>query len=117
MAKMNPNHILASYDLGHSRMNTFWKVTIPYLMPAILTAIAVVFSMSWDDFIITNLINGSFQTLGTLLYTTRKGIKAWVVTFGAIVTMITLLVVIIIGINKYVKMKKATKKKMLATRS
>jgi spermidine/putrescine transport system permease protein len=45
-------------------------------MPAILSAIAIVLAMSLDDFIITNLVNGSFQTIGTLIYSTRKGIKA-----------------------------------------
>jgi spermidine/putrescine transport system permease protein len=76
MAKMNQNQLLASYDLGHTKMNTFWKITIPYLMPALLAAVAIVLSMSLDDFIITNLVNGSFQTIGTLIYSTRKGIKA-----------------------------------------
>jgi ABC-type spermidine/putrescine transport system permease subunit II len=45
-------------------------------MPAILAGVAIVLSMSLDDFIITNLVNGSFQTIGTLIYSTRKGIKA-----------------------------------------
>jgi len=76
MSKMETNQILASYDLGHSKSSTFFKITIPYLMPAILSAAAIVFATSLDDFIITNLVNGSFQTLGTAIYTTRKGIKA-----------------------------------------
>jgi spermidine/putrescine transport system permease protein len=76
MAKMNQNQLLASYDLGHSKLDTFCKITIPHLMPAILSAVAIVLAMSLDDFIITNLVNGSFQTIGTLIYSTRKGIKA-----------------------------------------
>ncbi|MDE6476906.1 MAG: ABC transporter permease subunit [Mycoplasmoidaceae bacterium] len=76
MAKMNSNLILASYDLGYSKTKTFFKVIVPYLFPAILSAFAIVLAMSLDDFIITNLVNGSFQTIGTAIYTTRKGIKA-----------------------------------------
>jgi spermidine/putrescine transport system permease protein len=76
MNKMNINHILASYDLGHSKMDTFMKITVPYLMPAILSGAAIAFAMSLDDFIITNLVNGSFQTIATLIYNSRKGIKA-----------------------------------------
>jgi spermidine/putrescine transport system permease protein len=91
-------------------MDTFWKITVPYLMPAILSAVAIVLSMSLDDFIITNLVNGSFQTIGTLIYSTRKGIKAWVVTFGAFVVIITIVVIVIIGIRKYFKIKKENKK-------
>jgi spermidine/putrescine transport system permease protein len=76
MSKMNINQVLASYDLGHSKTNTFFKIVIPYLMPAIITATAIALATSLDDFIITNLVNGSFQTIGTLMYATRKGIKA-----------------------------------------
>ncbi|MDR2823135.1 MAG: ABC transporter permease [Mycoplasmataceae bacterium] len=111
MAKMNQNQILASYDLGHSRVNTFFKITIPHLLPAILSAIAITLAMSLDDFIITNLVNGSFQTVGTLIYTTRKGIKAWVVTFGAIVIIITLVLILAFGIKKYYKLRSQNKQK------
>ncbi len=106
MAKMNSNLIYASYDLGYSRIRTFFKVIVPYLFPAILSAFAIVLAMSLDDFIITNLVNGSFQTIGTAIYTTRKGIKAWVVTFGAIVVLITFVVVFIVAIVKNRKNKK-----------
>jgi spermidine/putrescine transport system permease protein len=49
---------------------------VPYLLPGILSGAAIAFAMSLDDFIITNLVNGSFQTIATLIYTSRKGIKA-----------------------------------------
>lgn len=106
MIKMNENQILASYDLGHSKIDTFWKITIPYLLPAIFGAIAIVLAMSLDDFIITNLVNGSFQTIGTLIYSSRRGIKAWIITFGAIVVIVTVLAIIIVGIRKYFIIKK-----------
>ncbi|MDR0985561.1 MAG: ABC transporter permease [Mycoplasmataceae bacterium] len=114
MAKMKENQILASYDLGRTRMYTFWKVIVPYLMPAILSGAAIALAMSLDDFIITNLVNGSFQTIGTLIYSTRKGIKAWVVTFGALVVLITIAVVIIVGIRKYVLLKKLNKARAIS---
>ena len=107
MAKMKQNLVLASYDLGESKIHTFIKVIIPYLMPSIMSATAIVIAMSWDDFIITNLVNGSFQTLGTAIYMTRKGIKAWVVTFGAIMIIIALIFIIIMGSIKANKIKKS----------
>lgn len=107
MQKMNRNLLWASYDLGYSRSKTFFKVVLPYLAPALLSASAIVLAMSLDDFIITSLINGSTQTLATAIYSTRKGIKAWVVTFGALVVMITFIVVIIMSIIKVRKSKTA----------
>lgn len=113
MAKMNPNLMLASYDLGHSKTNTFFKVTLPYLLPAILSAAAICAAMSLDDFVITNLVNGDFQTIGTLIYTSRKGIKAWIIAFGAFVIVITITVILITGIAKYVKFRRNTIKRSI----
>lgn len=107
MVKMNSNLIYASYDLGYSKIKTFFKVVIPYLMPAIFSGIAIVLAMSLDDFVITNLVNGSFQTIGTAIYSTRKGIKAWVVTFGAIIVICAFIIMFIAGfVKKYKKGKK-----------
>ncbi len=106
MSKMNTNLIFASYDLGQSKIQTFFKVIIPYLAPAIITGASIAFAMSLDDFIITNMVNGSFQTIGTAIYSTRKGIKAWVVTFGAAVILITFIAVIFMSINKSIQNKR-----------
>ncbi|GHU50339.1 hypothetical protein FACS189459_4030 [Bacilli bacterium] len=59
MQKMNYNHVLASYDLGYTKTKTFVKIVIPFLMPAIIGGASIVFAMSFDDFVITYLVNGS----------------------------------------------------------
>lgn len=105
MMKMNNNLVLASYDMGYSKIKTFLKVTVPHLLPSILTATVIVIAMSWDDFIITNMVNGSWQTIGVAIYMTRKGIKAWVITFGAILLLVTILVIFIVAAIK-IKNKK-----------
>ncbi len=106
MMKMNNNLVLASYDMGYNKIKTFLKVTVPYLLPSIFTASVIVIAMSWDDFIITNMVNGSWQTLGVAIYMTRKGIKAWVVTFGAILMLVTIVVIFIVAGFKIKKNKK-----------
>ncbi len=99
MQKMNRNLILASYDLGYNKLITFFKVTIPFLLPAIISGAAIVFAMSFDDFIITSLTRGRVTTISTQLYAMRKGIKAWAVTFGAIIIMITLFIMGIVALR------------------
>ncbi len=103
MQKMNKNLILASMDLGYSQIVTFFKVTIPFLLPAIFSAAAIVFSMSFDDFIITKLVGGKVNTISTEIYSMAKGIKMWAVTFGAIIVIIGITITIIIGIKKYIE--------------
>lgn len=110
--KMNKNLVLASYDLGYSKIKTFFNIVIPYLLPAILSATAITFAMSLDDFIITNLINGSTQTISTAIYTTRKGIKAWVVTFGGFLVIITAFITMIATMRK---IRQSKNKKKLKT--
>ncbi len=112
MQKMNRNLIWASYDLGYSKSKTFFKVVIPYLAPALLSASAITLAMSLDDFIITSLINGSSQTIATAIYSTRKGIKAWVVTFGALLVLVTFVIIGILSATRLRKNKKVAKIKV-----
>lgn len=106
MMKMKKNLILASMDLGYSKIYTFFKVIIPFLMPAIISAAAIVFSISFDDFIITKLVGGKVSTISTEMYTMARGIKAWAVTFGAIIVIFIFLLAFLIGIKKYLKERK-----------
>ena len=120
MQKMKKSLILASIDLGYSKFKTFFKVTIPFLLPAILSAAAIVFGMSFDDFIITKLVGGKINTISTEMYSMAKGIKAWAVTFGAIVVLITFAIAIIVAIRKGIsenKNKKIKISKKLASKN
>lgn len=110
MIKMKKNLILASYDLGYSKITTFFKIILPFLIPSIISSIVMVFAMSFDDFIITKLVGGKVNTISTELYSMAKGIKVWAVSFGALMVMLTFVVVGVISIHKFVKIKKAKKK-------
>ena len=44
----------AAMDLGANELTTFWKVTFPLILPGILAAALLAFSLSIDDFVITN---------------------------------------------------------------
>ena len=106
ITKLNTNLILASYDLGYSKIKTFFNIILKTLLPTLLSSIIVVFGLSFDEFIITNLVNGSFHTISTKMYMTRKGIKAWIITFGAVVILFTIVIMFFIAIIKTKKMKK-----------
>lgn len=111
MQKMKRNLILASQDLGYSKFKTFFKVTIPFLLPAILSASVIVLSMSFDDFIITKLVGGKVNTISTELYSMAKGIKAWAVTFGSILIILSILISSAIAIRKIIISKNISNKK------
>lgn len=106
MQKFNKNLLDASRDLGYSNFKTFFKIIIPYLLPSLIAAMSLVAVMSFDDFIITNLVRGRVTTISTEIYLMAKGIKAWAVAFGAILITIFIIVISVKGIIGFKKERK-----------
>jgi spermidine/putrescine transport system permease protein len=52
----------AAMDLYATEWQTFWRITFPLVFPGILAAALLSFSLSFDDFIITNLNAGRTVT-------------------------------------------------------
>jgi spermidine/putrescine transport system permease protein len=52
----------ASMDLGANEWTTFWRVTFPLIFPGILAAALLAFSLSIDDFVVTNFTSGLTNT-------------------------------------------------------
>jgi spermidine/putrescine transport system permease protein len=52
----------ASMDLGANEFVTFWRVTLPLIMPGILAAGLLAFALSIDDFVITYFNAGTVTT-------------------------------------------------------
>jgi len=67
----------AARDLGATPLQAFFKITLPEIMPGVLSGFVMAFTMSIDDFVITYFTRGSgIDTLSTKIYTeVKKGIK------------------------------------------
>ena len=67
----------AALDLGATEFETFWRVTLPYLGPAIAAAAMLAFTVSIDDYVITSLVAGvDSQTLPMVIYAmARRGVN------------------------------------------
>jgi spermidine/putrescine transport system permease protein len=52
----------ASMDLGANPTRTFFKVTLPLIVPGVIAAAMLSFALSLDDFIITYFVSGSSVT-------------------------------------------------------
>ena len=114
MKQLNPSVYEAALDLGASPVTAFFKVTLPDLMPGILSGFLMAFTMSLDDFIITHFTKGSgINTLSTKIYTeVRKGIKPEMYALSTIifVTVLVLLFLVNIAPEKAQKEKEAVRK-------
>lgn len=62
LADMDRNLEEAAADLGANEWMTFWRVTLPLLMPAIISAALLAFTLSLDDFVITFFVSGPGST-------------------------------------------------------
>jgi spermidine/putrescine transport system permease protein len=58
----------AGRDLYASPREVFWRVTFPLLLPGIVAAALLSFSLSFDDFIITYFTSGNVQTFPVFIY-------------------------------------------------
>jgi spermidine/putrescine transport system permease protein len=62
----------AAMDLGANEWTTFWKVTFPLIRPGIIAAALLAFSLSIDDFIVTNFTSGLVNTFPVWVWGTIR---------------------------------------------
>ena len=100
----------AALDLGASRTRAFFKITLPEIMPGVISGFFMSFTMSLDDFIITHFTRGSgIDTLSTKIYTeVRKGIKPEMYALSTI--LFVSVFVLLLLINKTPSEKKTRTK-------
>ena len=56
----------ASRDLGAGAFTTFWRITLPLILPAVIAAALLAFTLSVDEFIIAYFTAGAGQSSTTL---------------------------------------------------
>jgi spermidine/putrescine transport system permease protein len=73
----------AAMDLGATEWTTFWKVTFPLILPAILAAGLLAFSLSIDDYVITSFTAGRTSTFPIFIWgSARVGVPVQVNVIG-----------------------------------
>ena len=92
---LDPRIEEAAQDLYAGPVETFWKVTFPLILPGILGAAMLAFSLSFDDFIITNFVSGNESTFPKFVYVaSRRGIPAEANVIGFSMFVIAVLLVV-----------------------
>ncbi len=95
VATLDPRLEEAAADLYASGAQTFLRVTLPLLLPGIAAAALLAFSLSFDDFIITNFNSGNTDTFPKFVYVAAaRGIPAQAYVIGSAMFAISLLVVV-----------------------
>lgn len=79
----------AAMDLGATEWQAFRRVTVPMLLPGIIAAALLCFTVSFDDYVITSLVAGvNSETLPMIIYAmARHGVSPDVNALSVIITV------------------------------
>lgn len=100
----------AALDLGCSPLRAFFKVTIPDIMPGIISGFIMAFTLSLDDFIISYFVCGTTQTLPISIYSmTRKIVSPEINALSTVLFSAILLLLILINIRSFKKSSRGSK--------
>jgi spermidine/putrescine transport system permease protein len=81
----------AAMDLYANEWQTFWRVTFPLVFPGILGAALLSFSLSFDDFIVTNLTAGTTTTFPMFVWgASRRQIPMQINVIGTLMFVVAL---------------------------
>ena len=95
LAGMDDNLEQAAMDLYATPAQTFWRVTFPLVFPGILGAALLSFSLSFDDFIITNLNAGNTTTFPMYVWgVAQRGVPMQVNVVGTVMFLVSVAIVL-----------------------
>jgi len=86
----------AAYDLGASRLRTFRSITLPLLLPAVVSAYLIAFTTSFDEYAVASFVVGTTVTFPIYLYSAVRFPTnlPQVIAVAVVVISISLLVVV-----------------------
>ena len=111
LRQMDPSLPEAAQDLGCTPLKAFLKVTLPEIMPGIVTGAIMAFTMSLDDFVISYFTSGAgFQTLPIRIYNmTKKTVTPKMYALATIIFFVILALLLISNLSDTGKSKQNKK--------
>jgi spermidine/putrescine transport system permease protein len=96
-SSLNPTLEEAAMDLGATGWQTFAKITLPLILPAIVSAALLVFTLSLDDYVITSFVAGpGAATLPLKIYSMVKtGVTPEINAISTVLLVVTVMMVVV----------------------
>lgn len=66
--QLDPSLEEASLDLGETRFDTFRRITLPLIMPGVVSSLLIAFTISLDEFVIAFFLSGTEPTLPVYIW-------------------------------------------------
>jgi spermidine/putrescine transport system permease protein len=86
----------AAFDLGASRLRTFRSITLPLILPAVVSAFLIAFTTSFDEYAVASFVVGSRVTFPIYLYAALRfpSQLPQVIAVAVVVLLVSLLVIV-----------------------
>ncbi len=86
----------AAYDLGANRLQTFRLVTFPLILPAVVSALLIAFTTSFDEYAVASFLVGTRSTFPIYLYSALRFPTQLpqVIAVAVVVLLVSLIVVV-----------------------
>ncbi|MBR7147975.1 MAG: ABC transporter permease [Firmicutes bacterium] len=99
----------AARDLGAGPFRLFWDITLPMILPAVLSGMLLAFAMSFDDVIISLFVTGpKVNTLPVKIYTKLKtGVTPEI---NALATIMLAVIVIALLLSNFISGRNTRRK-------
>jgi putrescine transport system permease protein len=87
----------AALDLGAKPAKVFFRITVPLILPAILSGWLLAFTLSWDDLVVTQFVSGpGSNTLPMVIFSrVRLGVNPVVNALATIMVLVVALGVVL----------------------
>jgi spermidine/putrescine transport system permease protein len=90
----------AAADLGANAWTTFWRITFPIIMPAVMSGMLLAFALSIDDFVVSNFTAGTTTTFPLWIWgATRVGLPPQVNVMGTLIFAGGVLIAVVTSIR------------------
>ncbi|MCR4726955.1 MAG: ABC transporter permease [Clostridia bacterium] len=113
LQQLNPNLLEASMDLGAGPMRSLFTVMLPQLAGAMVSGFALAFTLSLDDFVVTNVnsFGADVNTISTFIYAgiRKKGVPIEIRALSTIIFVVVLTALIGYNVFKNKKAKEMAK--------
>jgi spermidine/putrescine transport system permease protein len=87
----------AAFDLGASRARTFRSITLPLLLPAVVSAYLIAFTTSFDEYAVASFVVGTRATFPIYLYSALRFPNNLPQVIAVAVVVITVSLVVVVG--------------------
>src|SRR6266550_2351659 len=87
----------AAYDLGASRLRTFRSITLPLILPAVVSAFLIAFTTSFDEYAVASFVVGTRTTFPIYLYSALRFPNQLPQVIAVAVVVITLSLIVVVA--------------------